>query len=123
MTMTKEGFHCADDGRGFASRNDVLRYFGRFGTPHQEGDATYGRFRLGRGQIMAHAKTRWASNDWQMTVDTRSMGYNYDLDDLEHGAPGCSIEGIWYEPLNDLELMSAVQEIRDLVRYTRISVE
>lgn len=123
LTMTKEGFHCADDGRGFASRNDVLRYFGRFGTPHQEGDATYGRFRLGRGQIMAHAKTRWASNDWQMTVDTRSMGYNYDLDDLEHGAPGCSIEGTWYEPLNDLELMSAVQEIRDLVRYTRISVE
>ncbi|WP_181013392.1 ATP-binding protein, partial [Pseudomonas avellanae] len=123
LTMTKEGFHCADDGRGFASRNDVLRYFGRFGTPHQEGDATYGRFRLGRGQIMAHAKTRWASNDWQMTVDTRSMGYNYELDDLEHGAPGCSIEGTWYEPLNDLELMSAVQEIRDLVRYTRISVE
>ncbi|RMR64135.1 hypothetical protein ALP80_04451, partial [Pseudomonas savastanoi pv. fraxini] len=67
--------------------------------------------------------TRWASNDWQMTVDTRSMGYNYELDDLEHGAPGCSIEGTWYEPLNDLELMSAVQEIRDLVRYTRISVE
>ncbi|WP_413037995.1 ATP-binding protein, partial [Pseudomonas savastanoi] len=33
LTMTKEGFHCADDGRGFASREDVLRYFGRFGTP------------------------------------------------------------------------------------------
>ncbi|MDX9626238.1 ATP-binding protein [Pseudomonas fragariae (ex Marin et al. 2024)] len=123
LTMTKEGFHCTDDGRGFASREDVLRYFGRFGTPHQEGDATYGRFRLGRGQIMAHAKTRWTSNDWQMSVDTRSMGYNYELHDLEHGVSGCSIEGTWYESLNDLELRSAVQEIRDLVRYTPISVE
>jgi hypothetical protein len=123
LSMTKSGFNCRDDGRGFASREDVLRYFGRFGTPHQEGDATYGRFRLGRGQIMAHATTEWLSNSWKMTVDTRSMGYNYDLDDLSEGTPGCTIEGNWYEPLNDLELMSAIQEIRDLVRYTTIAVE
>jgi DNA mismatch repair ATPase MutL len=42
LTMTKDGFECADDGNGFASREDVLLYFGRFGTPHAEGDATYG---------------------------------------------------------------------------------
>lgn len=123
LSMTKSGFNCRDDGRGFASREDVLRYFGRFGTPHQEGDATYGRFRLGRGQIMAHATTEWSSNSWKMTVDTRTMGYNYDLDDLSEGTPGCTIDGNWYEPLNDLELMSAIQEIRDLVRYTTIAVE
>ncbi|WP_137808295.1 ATP-binding protein [Pseudomonas sp. G(2018)] len=123
LTMAKDGFHCSDDGTGFASREDVLRYFGRFGTPHQEGDATYGRFRLGRGQIMAHATTEWTSNSWLMKVDTRSMGYNYELDDLEIPSTGCSIIGTWYEPLSDLELMSATQEIRDLVRYTPISVE
>ena len=123
LSMTKEGFECADDGTGFASREDVIRYFGRFGTPHEEGDATYGRFRLGRGQIMAHAMTIWRSNVWQMTVDTRSMGYSYDFEQLEQALPGCSISGRWYEPLTDSELMSAVQEIRDLVRYTPISVE
>lgn len=47
LSMTKEGFECSDDGNGFANREDVVRYFGRFGTPHEEGDATYGRFRLG----------------------------------------------------------------------------
>lgn len=123
LTMTKEGFKCSDDGHGFASFDDVLRYFGRFGTPHQEGDATYGRFRLGRGQIMAHASTEWISNRWTMTVDTRLMGYNYDLETLPEAVAGCSITGTWYDPLNDLELMSAIQEIRDLVRYTLISVE
>lgn len=123
LTMTKAGFDCVDDGTGFASREDVVRYFGRFGTPHQEGDATYGRFRLGRGQIMAHAKTEWISNRWAMRVDTRVMGYSYDLEDLQEPFTGCSITGTWYEALNDLELMSAVQEIRDLVRYTPISVE
>ncbi|WP_205710498.1 ATP-binding protein [Burkholderia cepacia] len=125
LSMSKDGFTCKDDGRGFASREDVLRYFGRFGTPHQEGDATYGRFRLGRGQIMAHASTVWKSNFWQMTVDTRSMGYSYDLDDLTDstGVQGCDISGKWYEPLTDTELLSATQEIRDLVRYTPVSVE
>jgi len=78
LTMTREGFDCRDDGEGFANRDDVVRYFGRFGTPHTEGDATYGRFRLGRGQIMAHASTVWTSTLWRMSVDTRSMGYLTD---------------------------------------------
>lgn len=123
LTMTKDGFECADDGNGFASREDVLLYFGRFGTPHAEGDATYGRFRLGRGQIMAHATTVWESRSWQMTVDTRSMGYAYDLEEINNGHAGCKIKGSWYEALNDTELMSALQEVRDLVRYTPVSVE
>lgn len=123
LSMTKEGLDCTDDGNGFSSREDVVRYFGRFGTPHEEGDATYGRFRLGRGQIMAHASTIWRSNAWQMTVDTRAMGYSYDLVELGQALSGCSISGSWYEALSDSELMSAVQEIRDLVRYTPITVE
>lgn len=123
LLMTKEGFQCCDDGAGFVSRDDVLRYFGRFGTPHEEGDVTYGRFRLGRGQIMAHASTVWVSNRWKMTVDTRTMGYSYDLENLDVGSPGCQIDGVWYEALTDAELMSAIQEIRDLVRYTQVCVK
>jgi len=123
LTIDRNGFNCADDGKGFATEEDVRMYFGRFGTPHEEGDATYGRFRLGRGQIMAHAKTTWSSNLWTMNVDTRSMGYSYDLDTLAAPEPGCSISGTWYEVLSDAEYMSTVQEIRDLVRYTPIEVE
>ncbi|RUT42296.1 ATP-binding protein [Pseudomonas sp. PAMC 29040] len=123
LSLSRTGFTCSDDGQGFARREDVVRYFGRFGTPHDEGDATYGRFRLGRGQIMAHATTVWRSNAWMMTVDTRAMGYHYDLDELHDASPGCSISGDWYEVLSDAELMSTIQEVRDLVRYTPVSVE
>lgn len=122
LHLSREGFTCSDDGQGFTSREDVINYFGRFGTPHQEGDATYGRFRLGRGQIMAHARTHWQSVNWQMHVDTRVMGYSYELDDLSPTRAGCAITGEWYEPLSDAELMSATQELRDLVRYTPVSV-
>lgn len=94
VEITAEGFVCRDDGR----------------------------FRLGRGQIMAHARTLWGSNLWQMSVDTREMGYNYDLDELTTAVPGCSVRGEWYEPLSSQERLSCLQEIRDLVRYTPVIV-
>ena len=122
LEVSNSGFSIKDDGHGFASREDVLRYFGRFGTPHMEGDATFGRFRLGRGQIMAHASTAWESNSWKMTVDTRSMGYAYDLDEMADSNPGGQVIGTWYEPLGEREFLTAVQELRDLVRYTPVTV-
>lgn len=74
---------------------------------------------------MAHASTDWRSNLWHMNVDTRSMGYSYNLEDIAgiDSVKGCDISGRWYEPLTDTELLSATQEIRDLVRYTPVSVE
>jgi hypothetical protein len=123
LTLDADGFVARDDGNGFASREDVIRYFGRFGTPHQEGDATFGRFRLGRGQIMAHAATVWRSQAWQMTVDTRTMGYAYDLDDLAEPVGGCEVTGRWYDRLDDMDLYEVLQELRDLVRYTPLQVE
>lgn len=123
LTLDSKGFSAVDDGKGFASRDDVVRYFGRFGTLHQEGDATFGRFRLGRGQIMAHASTVWSSNAWQMAVDTRAMGYSYQLTDLDTAHQGCAIVGQWYEQMDNTELLSIIQEIRDLVRYTPMVVE
>lgn len=123
LTVDKAGFECHDDGKGFSGREDIIRYFGRFGTPHADGDSIYGRFRLGRGQIMAHASTVWRSGAWQMTVDTRVMGYHYELDEQETSLLGCTISGLWYDHLNESELMSVLQEVRDLVRYTPVSVE
>lgn len=122
LEVNKAGFAIKDDGHGFVSRDDVLMYFGKFGTPHVEGDATFGRFRLGRGQIMAHASTVWESNSWQMKVDTREMGYSYELDELPALRPGCAVTGQWYEPLDEREYLTAIQELRDLVRYTPVTV-
>ncbi|HFE3442942.1 TPA: ATP-binding protein [Klebsiella aerogenes] len=122
LTITNKTICCTDDGNGFVTRDDVLRYFGRFGTPHADGDATYGRFRLGRGQIMAYARTQWVSNYWQMDVDTLKWGYKYELNDLDTAQPGCSIQGEWYDELSDIELLSTCQEIRDLIRYTPVQV-
>lgn len=122
LQIDRGSFVCTDDGAGFASLDAILRYFGRFGTPHEEGDATYGRFRLGRGQIMAHARTVWRSHRWQMTVDTQEMGYGYDLETIPTPHRGCHISGSWYQPMTECELGDVMEELRHLVRYTRIPV-
>lgn len=123
ITIDQDGFECSDDGKGFASRDDVVRFFGRFGTPHMEGDAKFGVFRVGRGQVMSHASTMWHSGSWQMEVDTLHRGYGYELLDAEAQRAGCMVEGTWYARLSESEVHETLQEIRDLVRYTSMEVQ
>ncbi len=126
MIVACNGFRVSDDGRGFRSKDEVLNWFGRFGTPHDEGDATFGRFRLGRGQIMAFASTIWASNRWRMTVDVPSMGYNYELEEAPKRDAaffaGCRIEGKWYDALDKDELRLLLLDIVDMIRWTSVPV-
>src|ERR1700692_2131939 len=52
VTLTKTSFEVRDDGRGFQSEKEIEDWFETFGTPHAEGDAEFGRFRVGRGQLL-----------------------------------------------------------------------
>ncbi|HRY04314.1 MAG TPA: ATP-binding protein, partial [Beijerinckiaceae bacterium] len=65
IAVDQAGFTVRDNGRGFASRNEILTCFRRFGAPHVAGDATFGRFRIGRGQIMHWARCSWRSNTFE----------------------------------------------------------
>lgn len=118
VTLTTTGFVIEDTGRGFTSEEEIRSWFGRFGTPHKEGDATYGRFRMGRGQMMSYAATVWKSNDFCMTVDIEKNGLTYDLSRLEEPFKGCRIEGTLYKVLQDWKLNETLTELRKFVAYT-----
>lgn len=91
ITESQDGFILEDNGEGFASEEDVIRYFGRFGTPHQAGDATYGRFRMGRAQIMAFGRVTWRSNTFEMEVDIKKNGLGYNLKSDCEVFEGCRV--------------------------------
>lgn len=95
---SREGFVMIDNGEGFASEEDVIRYFGRFGTPHQAGDATYGRFRMGRAQIMAFGRVTWRSNTFEMEVDIKKHGLGYNLKTDCEPFDGCRVSCEFFEP-------------------------
>lgn len=123
ITLSETGFTCDDNGRGFASREEILNWFERFGTPHEEGDATYGRFRMGRGQMMAFGSTAWRTGTFEMHVDIKNRGLDYDLGTLSKPVKGCSIKGTLYSPMSLHDLRSVITELEELVAYAQIPVK
>ncbi|CAM3857311.1 ATP-binding protein [Vreelandella rituensis] len=82
-----------DDGRGFSSREEILQVFETFGLPHEEGDAIYGRFRVGRGQIMVYGKVSWRSGHYEMVADLAGEveNFGYHLQEHDTFAEGCTV--------------------------------
>lgn len=115
-------FAISDDGHGFQSRSEIENFFEMFGTPHQEGDATYGRFRMGRGQMMAFGRNTWRSRQFEMRVDIKAKGLDYELleHDEDHG--GTRIEADLYDPISPSDLERIKSELRNFVAWAQIPV-
>lgn len=122
ISMSHNVFVIDDDGRGFTSQAEVKNWFGRFGTPHQEGDSIYGRFRMGRGQMFAFASTKWQSGCFVMEVDIEKRGLTYDLSYSKEPFKGCRVTGLLYKELSSSELRDALSELKHFVAYTPVPV-
>jgi len=122
ITVTETGYVVVDDGEGFKSRNEIESFFETFGTPHNDGDATYGTYRMGRGQLFAFSQTTWESGLFTMVVDIKAMGLEYDLHNNDTPAPGCSITGTWYEPIDSAEVIRIGFELKQLAKWMQIPV-
>ncbi|TXI03109.1 MAG: ATP-binding protein, partial [Rhizobium sp.] len=124
LTLDCSGFKISDDGNGFNGRDQIDRFFKTFGTPHEEGDGSIvGHFRMGRGQIMAWATTHWCSNEFEMLVDVKNRGTDFDL--VTHPVSkvkGCAISGTWYEPLSIREVDSTTRELQQMFKYFALPV-
>ena len=122
IDLSPKRLKVVDDGRGFQSRDEIVNWFETFGTPHKEGDARYGKFRMGRGQAMAFTRNSWRSGHFAMHVDIRDLGLEYDLKTLDEAQPGCTIDAELYEPLHPSEFIRTCDELRDLCKYTPVPV-
>lgn len=123
IELSENTFSVEDNGCGFESRDDIEQNFRVFGQPHDDGDAVYGRFRIGRGQIMAFAAVDWISNQFQMSVDIESHGYGFQLTEFEDVAHnGCLVEGRLYDVQHPYSLEKVCRELRLLVEYSPIDI-
>lgn len=55
LSIDANGFKLVDEEKGFTSINHLENFFDIFGSSNEAGDAYYGHFRIGRGQIMSYA--------------------------------------------------------------------
>jgi len=115
-------FSFFDNGKGFESEEDIHKFFGTFGTPHKEGDAIYGKFRMGRGQIMAFSQNNWKSNKFSMDVDIKNRGINYNFKSNEPFINGCLITGKLYSELESHEIKQFETEFMEFIKFSQVPV-
>lgn len=118
ISLHKDSFMVLDDGQGFQSRDEIEAWFEVLGFPHEEGNhRTWGFYGMGRAQAWSYASTVWKSNQFQMEVDVKKKGLDYDLSVLASPQPGTRIDGTMYTPMTEPELIRTSQELRELLRY------
>lgn len=122
ITLTAKTFIIEDDGKGFGSEEEIRQWFGRFGTAHTAGDAKFGRFRMGRGQLMAYAENEWRSGHFRMRVDLERKGLRYELQHEAEEHRGCRITGTLYREMPSWELRTVQKELEDAVAFCPIPV-
>lgn len=125
IQLNTNSFSVADNGCGFASKESIEQVFKRFGDPHEDGDATFGRFRIGRGQIMSFGTITWHSNGFKMHTDVQQLGNGFELEELqfkEDHYNGCCVSGKFYKELDSWDISHVKKEIAKLVKYTDLIV-
>lgn len=130
VTIDRERFSISDDGKGFANDEEITKFFETFGFPHEEGDAKYGRFRMGRGQMMAFGRNEWRTNTYRMLVDLKPQknelgedyALGYEFQRVNEKAKGCSVTVNLYDKLSPSALDAVIREIGDYVKYVHIPV-
>ena len=123
ITLSPNKVTISDDGRGFQSRTEIESFFEVFGQPHAESEGKrYGAFRMGRGQLFAFGRNRWASGPFRMDIDIKNKGLDYELLASETPAAGCSIEIEFYEPLRPIAVIELERSFEGLVAYAPIPV-
>lgn len=122
LVINEAGYEVHDDGRGFQSRVEIEEFFETFGTPHKEGDSTYGKFRMGRGQLFAFSKSTWRSGEFSMFVDIKNNGLHYDLSQNLTSKNGCSIFGEWYQAIDLVETIRIRHDLSKLAQWMSIDV-
>jgi hypothetical protein len=122
ISLDSQTFSVEDDGRGIQSREEIEQFFETFGTPHTEGDAVYGRFRMGRGQMMAFGSNVWRSRQFQMDVDIKKTGLDYQLTEHKEVLSGTRITAQLYDPIAPSELERIKGELRKFVAWAQIPV-
>jgi hypothetical protein len=122
IKLTAKKVEITDDGSGFQSRENIEKWFEVFGQPHDETeDKTYGTFRIGRGQGFSFGVNTWLTGEFEMNVDIKKRGLDYDL--VEHPEAqhdGCKVTIDLYEQLLPSAIMATKRDLELWCKYAPV---
>lgn len=123
ITLTNSELTISDDGIGMTERRQIEDFFETFGKPHDESEGkVYGTFRMGRGQLFAFGRNRWRTGPFEMNVDIKGKGLDYDLIEHPDREAGCTVYVSLYDQLHTSNLLETVRLVRMWTKYAQIPV-
>ena len=122
VEITEKRIRILDQGKGFVNDDEVERYFKTIGTPHKEGDAYYGKFRMGRCKGFYYGVNTWRSNTYKFVVDVKTRGREHDVHRNLPQHPGCEITIDLYTALDRSQLRHLTETLASWVAYCPIPV-
>jgi hypothetical protein len=129
IAVDMKNVRIVDDGRGFQSKDDIYAFFEMFGTPHVAGDAVFGRFRMGRGQLFNMGRNVWRSNGFVLDVNIgvddggcEAEDFNYTIEDDKKAGPGCEIDVELYQPMDSYLMGQIERELTHYVKYVSTEI-
>lgn len=112
----------ADNGQGLAQEEDIYRFFEVFGFDHSKLDRQVGRFGVGRGQLFCFGVNTWRTHGFEMAIDIRGQGLDYQLRKGLPSQPGMEIQIDLYDRLAASEQLALEEQLRKLVRYSSVPI-
>jgi len=123
ITLTPKSFSVADDGKGVNRIEEVEECLATLGFDHGDNnERTYGKFGIGRSQAWAFAPTRMRTGSFQMDVDIRNWGLEYELKNDLSEQEGFVVSGNFYEPMSPSDVDRTERELAELAAYAQIPV-
>lgn len=126
VTISQTGFSVSDNGVGFQTAEEIQENFETFGFDHaqdaRQSRRVYGQFGIGRGQQWNWASTLYRSRTFQMAVDIRRNGLDYELQEHLTDHPGTVITGTFYTPITTSDMYRHANELKTLVAYSPVDV-
>lgn len=122
IEVSKDRIVIKDDGHGLAEKEDIYKFFEVFGFDHSQLGRSVGRFGVGRGQLFCFGVNTWRTNNFEMSIDIKNKGLDYDLRAGLPKAKGMTITIDLNEPLQASEQLQIEEEFRRLVRYSTTPV-
>lgn len=124
ITLTSDTLVISDDGKGFATKEEIVEAFEVFGKSdaRKQEEKRFARFQIGRGQLFAFGKTCYRTRTFAMTVDLRACtnGVEYTLEEGLPDQPGCVVTVALYDRLDAFHVLDVSRSISRNCKYVDV---
>ena len=123
VTLDSQTLTIVDDGAGFRSKKEIIKFFEVFGQLHEENESKiYGTFRIGRGQLFSYGINKWRTGFYSMAVDIKNNGLNYELNRESEKVKGCHVGVDLYDELSLSEVAETARILEKWCKWAPCNV-